>query len=260
LKKGKKNTENVTNLPDFNIISQQIKSRPLTSQIIEYFKLLIADRQPFHFTFKQVVFYYCCCVPLRANKTLKNSRFFKNQFFFVKGTRKLSKETDVVNFVRAARQLKLLTDVMLNKKQKILLKFSKKDVINDDTSSSCDSVEDLQLGPAQMLQHDYDEISSGYSKMLDKFMQSYIGEKLSDRDYKIFMQIQYRKNLKKDEDKSILQQKNVNTAEFLAESQKIPTLRDIIKQGKAKRDWRLKNLLTAMQDQEPSTSKDFSES
>ena len=52
--------------------------------------------------------------------------------FYKKGEEKVMKELDCVNIMMKMRQLELLISLFLNSKQKFLLNFQKKNVINDD--------------------------------------------------------------------------------------------------------------------------------
>jgi hypothetical protein len=54
------------------------------------------------------------------------------------GHEKLEKELDVINIIKHLRQLRLMTNFLLTKEQRMLLKFQRKNVI-DTSSSSSDS-------------------------------------------------------------------------------------------------------------------------
>jgi hypothetical protein len=52
-----------------------------------------------------------------------------NEARFKKGNQKLSEELDIVNIMRAMRDLKLMSSAILGPKERMLLKFQQKNVI-----------------------------------------------------------------------------------------------------------------------------------
>ena len=52
------------------------------------------------------------------------------------GEGKLQEELDCITFLKTIRQLKLLTQVLLTRKQKLMLRFQKANVLDSETSSS----------------------------------------------------------------------------------------------------------------------------
>jgi hypothetical protein len=57
---------------------------------------------------------------------------------YSKGNEKLERELDVINIIKQIRQLRLMSQFLLTKEQRMLLKFQRKNVI-ETTSSSADS-------------------------------------------------------------------------------------------------------------------------
>ncbi len=59
-----------------------------------------------------------------------------NEARYYKGNHKLSEELDIVNIMRAMRDLKLMSSAILGPKERMLLKFQQKNVIKLETSST----------------------------------------------------------------------------------------------------------------------------
>jgi len=63
---------------------------------------------------------------------------FRDHLNFEIGEEKLFDELDCVNIIKAVRQLKILTHVLLNKNQKFLMKFQRNNVIDSSSSGTSD--------------------------------------------------------------------------------------------------------------------------
>ena len=63
---------------------------------------------------------------------------FRDHLYFEIGQEKLLEELDWVTIIKAVRQLKLLTQVLLSKKQKFLMKFQRNNVIDSSSSGTSD--------------------------------------------------------------------------------------------------------------------------
>ena len=66
----------------------------------------------------------------------------------------MERELDVINLVRAIRQLRLMTNVLLGPSERVLLKFQRKNVI-EMTSSSSDS-DHYKYDNVRLLNHKQD--------------------------------------------------------------------------------------------------------
>ena len=73
-----------------------------------------------------------CCRNTKANR---DSKTVKPHYFYNKTFSKQSQELDIVHLLRQSRQIKLLTQVLLNQRQKMLLKFQRKNLIETSSSS-----------------------------------------------------------------------------------------------------------------------------
>jgi hypothetical protein len=77
----------------------------------------------------------CRCFGLkRKSKSLLD----KHHILYKRGNEKLEREMDIINIIKQIRQLRLMSQFLLTKEQRTLLKFQRKNVI-EATSSSTDS-------------------------------------------------------------------------------------------------------------------------
>jgi len=76
------------------------------------------------------------CIPCRTKRSLRMNRNLRPHYYFSKGEDKLQDELDVVTLLKSVRQLRLLTMALLNQRQKLMLKFQRKNLIETESSSS----------------------------------------------------------------------------------------------------------------------------
>ncbi|TNV84426.1 hypothetical protein FGO68_gene15845 [Halteria grandinella] len=117
----------------------------LIRQIIEF---LLQKRTRFEYGYSLLCEYLSKCICLKSKGKLKE---YSNQkhFLYEKGNEKLMMELDVLNLVRSLRQLRLMAQVMMPAKNRLLLKFQRKHVI-EVTSSSSDS-DQYDYDPVKLL-------------------------------------------------------------------------------------------------------------
>jgi len=65
-------------------------------------------------------------------------------YIYRKGEKKLQAELNCIQIIKGMRQLKLMTEVLLSQKQKMLLKFQRRNVIDLDSSSSSSSEDERE--------------------------------------------------------------------------------------------------------------------
>lgn len=88
---------------------------------ISYIQSEISKRKRLKYGYRDLVSYVLCCVICRRKKSLKKR--LKKHVLVEKGRKKLAKELDAVTIVKSIRQLKLLTKILMNNQQKLLLGF-----------------------------------------------------------------------------------------------------------------------------------------
>eukprot|EP00347_Sterkiella_histriomuscorum_P021629 403333316 len=120
----------------------------------------------------------------RKKRHYKNISKHKKHFLYKKGENKVAGELDCISMIKMIRQMKLMTYILLSKKQKLLLKFQRKNVLDSDTSSSSDS--DKEDGDAfKMLRHKNVVIRQLFTQRLKQTLQSYEAKDLNDVDQKL---------------------------------------------------------------------------
>lgn len=117
-------------------VDQELKHRnSLSIRDMQAVMMNILSRKRFVYTMSDIFKFIFTCLCLR--KTMKKS----HHHLYRKGERKLMEELDVISLLRSMRQIKLLTQVMLNQKQQLLLRFQRRNIIESSTSSGSDNRE-----------------------------------------------------------------------------------------------------------------------
>jgi hypothetical protein len=88
----------------------------------------LIKRKRFRYSYKEIIEYLLQCICLRKLKkpnpeeSIDKSPNNVNDLF-EKGNKKLGRELDIVNLVRAIRKLRLMAEVLLTPSERLLLKF-----------------------------------------------------------------------------------------------------------------------------------------
>jgi len=85
---------------------------------------------------KEICKYIFGCVWCAKKQRLRNKPSLKSHFYYQKGENKLINELDVVTLLKSIRNLNLLTNTLLSQKQRMLMRFQKKNIIQTDSSSA----------------------------------------------------------------------------------------------------------------------------
>ena len=72
----------------------------------------------------------------RGRISVKFTPHLKQHFLYQKANEKLEQELDVVNLIRSIRKLKLMTKLLLAPRIRTLLKFSRRNLLESNSSSS----------------------------------------------------------------------------------------------------------------------------
>ncbi len=92
----------------------------------------------------------------------------------------LAYELDVVNMMRSMRDLKLMSDALLGPKERMLLKFQHKNIINLVTSSS-DS-DNYTYDTVKLMNSENNFVKLGQIVKINKILKQYKGKKLEKTD------------------------------------------------------------------------------
>jgi hypothetical protein len=97
--------------------------------------LNLVSRKRFNYGIKDLIEYIWKCLCLRRNlRSLK-----KKHRLFEKCEEKLDKELDVVHILKIGRQFKILSQILLDQRQKVMARFQRRYLV--DTSSSSEESE-----------------------------------------------------------------------------------------------------------------------
>eukprot|EP00347_Sterkiella_histriomuscorum_P017124 403350573 len=78
-------------------------------------------------------------------KKMKRDKNNRNNYLFHKGVEKINKEFDVISLMKLMKQFKLLTKILLNPTQRILLGFQKRNVLDSESSSNDSEDDEIEL-------------------------------------------------------------------------------------------------------------------
>jgi hypothetical protein len=92
----------------------------------------------------------------------------------------LSKELDIVNIVRSMRDLRLMSEAILGPKERMLLKFQRKNLIELESSSS-DS-DHYTFDTVKLMNSDNNFVKLGQIVKINKALKQFKGKKLETTD------------------------------------------------------------------------------
>ncbi|TNV85152.1 hypothetical protein FGO68_gene10495 [Halteria grandinella] len=119
----------------------------LANQILDFVQ---KKRARFVYGYTQLIHYLSRCLCFKTTRRLKKETQNLDHLLYAKGDSKLRRELDIVNLVRQLRQLRLMAQALMPDKNRLLLRFQRKHVI-ELTSSSSDS-DHYDYDPMKMLQ------------------------------------------------------------------------------------------------------------
>ena len=100
-------------------------------------KKVLFERGIFRYNLGNILHYvFCCASCKRIRQRAKTSNSYRSHMLYGEGEEKLQEELDCITFLKSIRQLKLLTQVLLTRKQKLMLRFQKANVLDSETTSS----------------------------------------------------------------------------------------------------------------------------
>ncbi|CAI2385568.1 unnamed protein product [Moneuplotes crassus] len=108
------------------------------NDILQKCEQSMRERKVFKYGYKDILHYLLCCAFCRRKRSMRLKPGFREHLYFEIGQEKLLDELDCITIIKAVRQLKLLTAVLLNKRQKFLMKFQRNNVIDSSSSGTSD--------------------------------------------------------------------------------------------------------------------------
>ena len=122
---------------------------------------------------------------------MKQSAQLKKQFLFKKANEKLETELDIVNIIRSIRKLRLIQKIILSKRSRLLLKFSRANLIESSNSSS-DS-DDNKYDTLKLMEDKNNLIKLGAAIKLKKSLKYYTKNAMDDNEKNLIRGIFIRK-------------------------------------------------------------------
>ncbi|CDW78338.1 UNKNOWN [Stylonychia lemnae] len=96
----------------------------------------ISQRFRFQYSIIKTLQYFFCCVPITSICCKKRYRVKNREhLLFEKGLDKLAKEFDALSLIKMMKDVKIMTQIIFNPMQQILMNFQKRDVLNSDSET-----------------------------------------------------------------------------------------------------------------------------
>lgn len=107
---------------------------------------------------------------------------YRQHLYFEIGEEKLLEELDCVTIIKAVRQLKLITAVLLNKRQKFLMKFQRNNVIDSSSSGTSD---EGQMNIIDLMESKNQKHVEIVNKKIKKIISSYGDKDIQEIDKRV---------------------------------------------------------------------------
>ena len=129
LVKTKKKSEIVRTITQLSE-NKRIFDPSTKDKIMDSLREEINSRTVIEYNWKTIFHYFLWCIRCRSNKNRRKHQTFRNHILYSSGKRKLMKELDVVSLLISARKIKIMSSILLNKHQTLLMNFSKDNKLN----------------------------------------------------------------------------------------------------------------------------------
>ena len=110
----------------------------LKNKILHDWEKSMRDRRVIKYGYLSILHYILCWVVCRRDKSMRTKPKFRDHVYFSVGQEKLHNELDCVTIIKSIRKLRILTQLLLTKKQKFLIKFQRDNVIDSSSSGTSD--------------------------------------------------------------------------------------------------------------------------
>ena len=154
----------------------------------------MVNRQQFKYTACLIIKYLVSFVWCRDLDKNRHNKSIKPHFFFEKCEEKLNKELDILHLMRQSRTTKMLTQILLDQKQKLLLKFQRKNMI-ETSSESEDSDDQTRLNMIKLMDNKNPLIRLSVFGRMKRMLNTYKKQKLDITDRRLVRGL-YMRNLK----------------------------------------------------------------
>lgn len=146
--------------------------------------LTLINRKRFKYSASDILAYVYRCMCLRKVKENRRDGRFKPHFFFKKCEELLNEELDIVSIMKHARLTNMLSQIILNQKQKMLMRFQRKHLV-ETSSDSQDSDTMPQFNTVKLMDSKNPIIKLSIFGRLKRMVGTYRGNKLELLDRRI---------------------------------------------------------------------------
>jgi len=125
-------------ITNFKQSQKTVEDIELKNQILHNWETSMRNRRVFKYGYLSIFHYIFCWVACRRDKAMRTKPKFRDHVYFSVGQEKLHNELDCVTIIKSIRKLRILTQLLLTKKQKFLIKFQRDNVIDSSSSGTSD--------------------------------------------------------------------------------------------------------------------------
>jgi len=158
------------------------KAVAIKSNILDNCQKSMNERRVFKYGYWLILHYIFWCVKCRKEKSMRKKRNFRDHVYYKVGQIKFVDELDWVTIIKSIRKIKMLTQILLNKRQKFLLKFQRNEVID---SSSTGSSDEGQINIIDLMKSKNKKQQDMINDKINRNISSYKQKELKDTDIRI---------------------------------------------------------------------------
>ncbi|CAI2387840.1 unnamed protein product [Moneuplotes crassus] len=182
------------------------------NKLLEKCEKSMKERRPFTYGYYSIFQHFMCCVSCKGDKKIRRRPELRRHAYFNVGKDKLARELDCVTLIKAIKQLKILTQVLLSREQKFLIKYQRQNIIPSASSGSSDDEKNV-IQENKNGKKGYDGYQSrNHSKEhedITQIIQAFRNKDLDDVDLRIINGIFRKESIDKNETK-VVSPKNAN--------------------------------------------------
>eukprot|EP00347_Sterkiella_histriomuscorum_P011719 403371372 len=109
-------------------------------RFIEHHTQILRDKY-----FREIVKTSFSCIRKKTLDEKRHDDQYRKIFLFKKGVKKINNEFDGISLIKLMKQMKLLTSIILNPTQKLLLGFSQKNLLDSENSQNESEEDDVKI-------------------------------------------------------------------------------------------------------------------
>jgi hypothetical protein len=150
--------------------------------ILDNWEKSMRERKVLNYGYLNILHFIFWWVICRRDRKMRRSLNFRNHVYFEVGQEKLLNELDWVTIIKAIRQLKILTQLLLTKKQKFLIKFQRNNVIDSSSSGTSD---EGQLNIIDLMKSNYQKHKEIVNRKIESNIQQFKTKELTEIDVRV---------------------------------------------------------------------------